>query len=97
MKTQKQTYTLWTYDVWEGPDGPFVNDRYWQGEITVRVKGTLHKVGTPYEFTSFEPTNNQLNRAIGARGLEWDGEASYTLYAEDRHGKPVCELVRGGE
>jgi len=63
MTTQKQTYRLWTYDLWsDGEGGTMVNDRFDQGLITIRVKGTRHG-----------PTDRQLNQAIGGRGLTWDG------------------------
>lgn len=95
MATQKQTYRLWTYDLWANADGGMsVNDRFDQGLIIIRVKGTVYNAGTPHEFTSYEPSDRQLNRAIGAHGLTWDGESEYTLYATDKRGDPACELVR---
>ena len=94
MATQLQTYRLWTYDVWNGPDGPFVNDRFQQQLVTLRVRGTVYNAGTPHEFVSFNPTNRQINRAIGARGVKWDGDPEYTLYGNNAKGDPVCELVR---
>ena len=94
-KTQKQTYRLWTYDLWsDGEGGLVVNDRCDRGLVTIRVKAVTHNAGTPHEFTSYCPTDRQLNRAIGTRGLTWGGEAGYTLYAEDAHGDPACELER---
>ena len=96
MKTQIQQYKLWTYDVWgNARDGFEVNDRYGQGIITIRVKETIYNQGTPQEFSDYSPTDLQLSRAVGACGLEWDGESDYTLYATcARSGKPVCELDR---
>lgn len=93
-KTQTQTYRLWTYDVWNGPDGPFVNDRCKQQLVTLRVKGTVYNAGTEHEFTAFSPTDRQINRAIGAHGVRWNGEAEYTLYGSNARGTPVCELER---
>lgn len=94
-KTQKQTYRLWTYDLWsDGEGGLMVNDRYDRGLVTIRVKAVTYNAGTPYEFTSYCPTDRQLNRAIGMRGLAWDGEEDYTLYAKDARGNPACELER---
>ena len=94
-KTQKQTYRLWTYDLWSGGEGGLmVNNRYDRGLVTIRVKAVIYHVGTPHEHTSFVPTDRQLNRAVGVRGLTWDGEEDYTLYAEDARGNPACELER---
>ena len=77
----KQTYTLFTYDLWADPEGGYsVNDVYRHGEITVNAKDY--------------PTDYQLNRAVGARGLTWDGDPEYTLYATDKKGNPACELRR---
>ena len=97
-KTQKQTYRLWTYDLWpDGEGGLMVNNRYDRGLVTIRVKATVYNAGTEHEFTSYSPTDRQLNRAIGARGLTWDGESDYTLYATDKRGDPACELERQQE
>ena len=77
----KQRYTLFTYDLWaDGEGGLSVNDVYRQGEITLNVRDY--------------PTDYQLNRAVGGRGLTWDGDPEYTLYATDKKGNPACELRR---
>ena len=93
-KTKFRTYRLYTYDVWgNARDGFQVNDRYWQGEIGVTCKRQVYNAGTDQEFATYEPTDLQLNRAIGGRGLSWDGESDHTLYAENkRNGCPACEL-----
>lgn len=83
MKKVKMVFKLFTYDLWADCEGGMsVNDVFPQGEITVNA------------LPDFGPTDLQLNRAIGARGLSWDGEADYTLYATDRKGNPACELRR---
>lgn len=93
--TKRMIFRLWTYDVWgNARDGYNVNDRFDQGEITLTARCKVYNVGTPNEFASYELSDRQLNRAIGARGLTWDGESEYTLYAETESGKPVCELER---
>lgn len=98
MTTQKQTYRLWTYDLWADGEGGFtVNDRYDQGLVAISVKGRRYNVGTEHEFVSYSPTDRQLNQAIGERGLSWEGESEYTLYATDKRGNPACELVRERE
>ena len=94
-KTQKQKYRLWTYDLWANEYGGYeVNDRYKQGVIEINVKAKVYNEGTDQEFTTFDPTDLQLSRAVGGRGLTWDGESEYTLCAEDKHGDPACELER---
>ena len=91
--TKTRVYTLWTYDLWGNRhDGWNVNNRYKGSEVTVRCKRQTFNPGTNYEFSDYAPTNRQLNRAVGGRGLEWFGESDYTLYANTKSGKPVCEL-----
>jgi hypothetical protein len=96
-KSITMKFQLWTYDVWgNAKDGYEVNDRYKSSEvIEIQVKATVHNAGTPHEFIAYHPTDRQLSRAVGCKGLEWDGESDYTLYAtRARDGKPMCELER---
>lgn len=90
-------YRLYTYDVWgNARDGWEVNDRYSTGTVVeIRCKRQTFNAGTPHEFHSYAPTDRQLSRAIGAKGLVWDGAAAPDgpQYAEYRNGKPACELV----
>jgi hypothetical protein len=80
-KRTTYVYKFYTYDLWsDGDGGMSVNDVYPQGEIEVPTDGD-------------EPTDLQLSRAVGGRGLEWDGESDCTLYATTkRNGNPACEL-----
>lgn len=95
MKTQKQIYRLWIYDTWgNDQEGYWVNDRSRHGLFTLRVKGVEYNPGTPHAFTSYDPTDRQLNRLIGAQGLIWEGDPKYTLTAATKRGKPICELER---
>jgi len=92
-KYRTRIYTFWTYDVWgNARDGWEVNDRYKHGEVSIRCKAETFNAGTEHEFTHYGPTDRQLSRAVGGRGLQWDGEADYTMHAETKRGKPVCEL-----
>jgi hypothetical protein len=92
-KTKLRRFRLYTYDLWRDPEGGLsVNDVYQQGVIEVRAKLHTFNPGTPYEFTEYRITDLQLNRALGARGLTWEGEDQYTLYASDKRGNPACEL-----
>jgi hypothetical protein len=91
----KATFKLYTYDLWsDGEGGLTVNDVYPQREFELNLKRKVANPGTPQEFTYFDITDRQINRAIGARGLTWDGEIEYTLHATDRKGNPACELRR---
>jgi hypothetical protein len=88
MKTKKFRFTLYIYDLWaDGEGGLMVNDVFPQG--TVEVVARLDPATGIYRLT-----DRQINRAIGARGLTWDGDEDYTLYATDRKGNPICELRR---
>lgn len=86
-------YRLWTYDVWgNARDGFDVNDRYSHGYVDIVCKRETFNVGTPNEFHTWEPTDRQLSRAAGFKGVAWDGqEGSY--HAEvSRNGRPIGEL-----
>ena len=87
-------YQLWTYDVWgNAEDGYEVNDRRKHGTIDIKCKNEVFNANTPQEFTTYCPTDLQLSRAVGCRGLSWDGESDYTLYAtREKDGKPEGEL-----
>lgn len=94
-KFQTQTFTLYTYDLWgNARDGWDVNNKFKQGTITIKVKGTVYNQGTDQEFVSYHPTDLQINRAIGGKGIRWEGETEYTLYGESKSGKPIAELER---
>lgn len=94
-KTKRMQFVLFTYDLWsDGEGGKTVNDVYRQGKIEITAKLTTYNEGTPYEFSKYYITDRQLNRAVGAQGLEWDGHEDDTLYATDKKGNPACELRR---
>jgi hypothetical protein len=79
-KVKTFVYKFYTYDlIADGEGGRSVNDVYPQGEIEVRSRFS-------------HPTDRQLSRAVGGRGLSWDGENEGTLYANSRNGNPACEL-----
>ena len=88
MKPEVWKFKLYTYDLWsDGEGGMTVNDLYEQGVIEVKAR-------TNPETGRYSVTDRQLNRAIGACGLSWDGDEEYTLYASDKRGNPACELRR---
>ena len=93
MKSKTRKFRLWTYDVWgNARDGFDVNDRYSHGTVEIVCKRAVFNVGTPHEFETFEPTDRQLSRAAGFKGVSWEGSDG-TFYAEvARNGRPVGEL-----
>lgn len=94
-KTQLQVFDLWEYDLWpDGEGGKMVNDCSYCAQITVRAKRKTYNENTEHEFTDYEVTDLQLNRALGLHGATWDGDSDYVLYATDQHGDPLCELRR---
>lgn len=91
----KAKFKLYTYDLWsDGEGGMSVNDVYYQGVIEVNLKKVVANAGTPREFISEDTSDYALNRAVGGRGLTWEGEMDYILYATDKKGNPACELRR---
>lgn len=90
-KPEVWVFQFFTYDLWgNSRDGWQVNDVYPQGLVYLSAKP--QKFGDKWQLTL---TDLQINRALGCRGVEWGGEADYTLYGEVKHnGKPVAELRR---
>lgn len=94
-KTQLMVFALFTYDlVADSEGGMMVNDVYPQGKIEVRARLQTHNEGTEHECFSYWPTDRQLSRAVGGRGLTWEGDVESVIYANDRKGNPACELRR---
>jgi hypothetical protein len=89
-----RTFKLWTYDVWgNARDGFDVNDRYGHGLVTIACRREVFNVGTPHEFETFNPTDRQLSRAAGFRGVQWDGQDGYYTAEATSNGRPIGELV----
>lgn len=97
-KFKVRKFKLWTYDVWgNARDGFEVNDRYSHGYVTIKCKREDFNVGTPYEFSTYNPTDRQLSRAAGFSRVEWDGDGE-SFYAEARsNGRPIGELIKEEE
>ena len=72
-------YEVITYDVWgNARDGFEVNQAFTTGH---------------YIEVSEETSDMAINRRLGIRGVEWDGEPGYVLYGTlKRNGKPALEL-----
>jgi hypothetical protein len=62
MKTQKQIWELWGYDVWGNEDDGFeVNDRHCLNrKIEIEVEGTIYNEGTSWEFIAYDISDEQL-------------------------------------
>ena len=88
-------YRICTYDVCgNARDGWEVNNVF-RSETTVdiRCKRKTFNGGTEHEFHDWHPTDSQINRAIGEKGLRWESNgAEGTLYGETASGKPFGEL-----
>jgi hypothetical protein len=89
-------YRVWTYDVWgNARDGFDVNDRRSQGTVEIRCKVEVCNEGTDREFASWSPSDRQLSRACGFRGVSWDmsSDPDDTVSCEvSRNGRPVGEV-----
>lgn len=87
-------YRLYSYELWGNRrDGFEVNNIFDTGhEFDIAVRGEVMNAGTMDEFVSFSPSDLQINRALGDRGLVYDGEAEDTLCAENKYGDPVQEI-----
>ena len=72
-------YEIITYDVWgNAKDGWEVNDAYRTGRH-VRIRP--------------DASDYAINRAVGLRGVQWDGDPEYGLYGTfKRTGRPALEL-----
>ena len=95
-KTKRMKFMLITYDLISDGEGMSVNDVYPHGILEVYARLTTYNEGTEYEHQDYAITDRQLNRMVGGRGLTWEGELEYTLYATDKRGNPACELRRVG-
>ena len=72
------TYEIISYDVWgNSRDGWTVNQAFHTGRYV--------------EIPEYA-TDRLINRRVGARGVVWSGEFPYSLYGENKSGKPILEL-----
>ena len=93
-KTIVTTWEIFTYDVWGGPDGWTVNDRFRTGKQDIVLAVEIRNPGTAAEFASAHPTNRQVRKALGLSNvrLDLDGD-DITIYVErDRDGYPLGEM-----
>lgn len=94
MKTLLTTWEVSTYDVWgNAKDGYDVNDRYRQGDVTLRLRPVAYNIGTEHEFTSAYPSDYQIQKAFGVScKIDTDGDDTtiYVNRASDSY--PIGEL-----
>lgn len=99
MKTQKQVWDLWSYDVWTDEDGLYINDRRCiNREIEIEVEEEKYNIGTEREFSSYFPTKKQFHEIISEyfdvelSDLEFedDDQVCYVELSDDCY--PLCEL-----
>lgn len=83
----KAKFELIEYDVWgNARDGFEVNQAFYTGKLVT---------------IDLDMDDASINRSLaqqgvkGCKGIEWEGESDYTLYATlKRNGKPMGELRR---
>ena len=91
------TWTCWTYDVWgNARDGYDVNDRScFDREYHLTLTVETHNVGTPHEFTSASPTDQQIRDVFGIHRftkIETEGDDLNITVSRARDGYPIGEL-----
>lgn len=99
-------YELWFYDVWgNAEDGFEVNDRSCSDrDFVISSNPKTYNRGKPGQFTDFNPTDQQVLKALVSAGMlkesaltanieiEGDGENIY-LTDIDAGMFPLCELM----
>ena len=102
-KPPKKTlsYTLWTFDVWGNEaDGWEVNDRCkLASDFQITTKREDFNVGTAQEFSTFNPTNDEIRKALVAGGylkprfqIETDGNGEDIDVTQRSNDYPLFSL-----
>jgi hypothetical protein len=94
-RTVRTTWELWSYDVWGNEDDGYeVNDRScfdraYELDITIEVNNP----GTPLEFESAYPTDEQIIEAFfnNPIAIETEGDDT-TIYINGTDGYPYGEM-----
>jgi len=90
------TWDLWTYDVWGNKrDGYEVNDRSNIGrDVPLRLKVTVHNVGTVQEFASAYPSDAQIRQLFGLKRfrISTDGDDLNIDVERASDGYPIGEM-----
>lgn len=96
MRTLSSVWSRWTYDVWGNThDGYEVNNRYCiERNHALEIPVETHNAGTPHEFDSASPTDEQIRAAFYIRcpfEIDGDDTAIYVTRAPD--GYPIGEML----
>ncbi len=91
------TWEVWTYDVWGNEEEGFeVNDRSCiDRNLELILDIEVNNPGTPQEFLSANPTNQQIREALGVKPrikLELDGDDTYIYVNAEKNGFPLGEM-----
>lgn len=94
--TIKTVWEIRTYDVWgNAKDGYQVNETYRSDRgYPIRLKPTIHNVGTPHEFASYYPTDTDIRRVLDCPRvkLDIDGDDVTIYINRARDGYPIGEM-----
>jgi hypothetical protein len=98
--TVTTTWELWEYDVWGSPEeGYDVNDRQcFDRAYTLALTVEVNNPGTPQEFLSATPTDEQIREAFGIpfagrdSGIDTDGDDMTIYVTRERDGYPIGEM-----
>ncbi len=89
------TWSVYTYDVWgNARDGFEVNDRFHDGEVTLRLRVETANPDTPIAFKHAAPSDKQLREALSLRriAIDTDGDDTVIYVNAAKNGYPCGEL-----
>lgn len=92
----KQTYELWSYDVWGNKDDGYeVNDRYcFDRAYIVNVKPVKYNQGTEREFTSYPLSDYAIKKAFGVScAIDTEGDDRIICVNRKSDGYPIGEMI----
>ncbi len=95
-KTILTTWQLRRYDVWgNAKDGYEVNDMYTTGSVELRLTVNRYNAGTPQEFETATPSNDQIRKAfgLGKIRLDIDGDDMQIEVSREHDGCPLGSML----
>jgi len=89
------TWDLFCYEVLgNSTEGYAVNDKWRDGETTLRIPVTRYNVGTPHEFRAASPGTKQLKSLWGWAGsVETEGDDIVIYLTDAKTGYPIGEMM----